>query len=278
MTLTQFVQSYVSKNLQLQTDYIGPQGWLSLAQLALHDLESRGLFNLDRKKRKGVEVSYGYWIALPSDLRNIVSLRNPNDLSVNFGYQILSGKIKIDRRFGSDETPRQQLLSNWNISDNSVMALDVATGTAQSGRFDNQLLVCTDGDQGGLPFIIEKTVAQEDGTNCLYLEQAVTQSSSANGSIVNTYLILEYMAKFNALGSASDTIPVLDIYTEVLLEGILSRLFTQAREDRVEHQQRYEFLIATLLADQSDQGEEQMRARPTMMSAYDQGDLYAYKI
>jgi hypothetical protein len=270
-TLSSFVQKSIPVSLRQGRDFAGPRGWIDLTNQLLKRVARRGLFDLDRKKEIGVEVSNHYWITLPTDFREVVAIHYPvmNEYSamgeIAYSNDIVNGKIKIDRAFDKEAAP-----SNFTLSGGTTGLIIANDDDATANQYEGWLLVPTNGTYR-TPILLGTHSASAGGSvtlNFLHTQDAAIDSTA--GYITSQFLILEYLARYTVISASSQEIPMFDEYEDILTLGLCmmaTPLTDKASYDY--YRNLFESMIGEAEREVFTPTEDQARPRPRPMAGLD---------
>lgn len=272
MTLREFVETYIPRQLQLSRDYTGPRGWVHLCNTVLRRLESERLIPATQLKETGVEVQDARWLTLPSDYRGGLRVLDPvyegGGVEVTHRYTIVNGKAKLDDTVYADEEPEAFALTNGGTG-----SVEIDDAAAVENEYEGKLLVLQDGAGDGDGIMIGKHPAAAGGVTVLnFLHERATVAGSTSAYVTEMYVLLRYMAVFASVASSTSSVPLDARFSNVLANGLCYLAESVDSDARKQYRDEFEFDMGVLRNEIFTPTAEQARPKPRPMAGLECGD------
>ena len=276
MQLNDFVAANVPAGIRGGRDFTGNRGWIYIANNLLRYLESRGLFQLGRRKERGVEVDDSYWITIPSDFRAPIRIYYPPQIHYsekNYTYhpEIINGKIKLWAPFDKKASP-----DSFTLSAGSTTTIKINDADATADLWNDYLLKLTDGTYSGDFILIADTAAVAGGTSVLtFLHTQDNTIDSTAGYLTDEFLMLKYIAEYTDVAAASDEIPVDDRYESIFENWLCYKALPPDDKRRAVYKKEFQEELDRLEDEQFTPTADQARPEGRSLPGYEDCDVFA---
>lgn len=261
--LNTFITNNIPRQLQLTRDYVGPQGWVHLCNQLLRRFEKEGLIPPARKEI-GAEVSSGYWVNIPSDMRSLISVVDPT-YGKGVAHAIVNGMIKLRDYFSKDDAP-----TSYVLSEGGTLSVKINDADGAEDEYLDKLLVLTNGTFSGEAILIGEHPAASGGTTLLNFQTPRSSiATSTAGYIVETYVKLQYMATFTPLSASGSTIPIDQKYEDILISGFHYLASEVDSKSRAAYMSEFEYAIELAKREIFTPTIDQAKPQARSMAAYE---------
>lgn len=237
-----------------QKRFAQEQRWVDWTNDLLEELSGEGILP-EIEFERGVEVKREYWITKPPNLRRIKRIYNPQNSTIEYRWEDVEGKIRLELAFDDQETvPAITEFTNYDY-----LSVDVNLDGYDKDEFAGHLLVIDTGTYAARTYVLFGNDASSTGTTRIYFVHDLTSNFDAlktiTGRILSDehFLMMRYSGEYDPVTLGTDEVPIEAKYerrvTEAWFRWKCERASTRVPDDALPFYQAYRDIVEQIKAE-----------------------------